>query len=408
MKNLISFQRLALLFVLLFASIQSAHAYYIDFDVDGIYYRFVTGATVAVTSGTVDEEDQGLYCGDVYIPETVFCDEWGREFWVVEIDYRAFWLCDDLTSVTLPSSIARIDDMAFYGCSGLSEIIIPDGVGRIGEYAFTGCDGLTSVTIPHSVSRFGEFSFSSCHGLTEVNLLNETVGDYMFIGCKNLTTVNFSNSMTSIGDYAFYDTKLTSVVIPESLTTMGNGAFCDLAALQTICWNARNCSLDVEDEDYGYSGAPFEGCSNLRHIIFGEEVESLAGYRMFEIGDEYNHIDTVTCLAVTPPSIDEFCFTAMTYEHAVLCVPEGSMQDYQAANGWKEFAQCVAIPDGVTMAGDVDEDGVVGIADVTQLIDYILMGHATPFNAANADVDNDGVIGIGDVTAIIDIILMQR
>jgi hypothetical protein len=58
----------------------------------------------------------------------------------------------------------------------------------------------------------------------------------------------------------------------------------------------------------------------------------------------------------------------------------------------------------VTLLGDVDDDGMVGIADVTTLIDYIL-GGTSKINKFNADVISDESLNIGDVTSIIDMIL---
>lgn len=63
------------------------------------------------------------------------------------------------------------------------------------------------------------------------------------------------------------------------------------------------------------------------------------------------------------------------------------------------------VPVVPVVPGDVNEDGVVNIADVTDLIDYILSNGTTIINNANADVDNDENITIADVTSIIDLIL---
>ena len=57
--------------------------------------------------------------------------------------------------------------------------------------------------------------------------------------------------------------------------------------------------------------------------------------------------------------------------------------------------------------GDVDDDGNVGIGDVSVLIDYILIGDGTGVNLTAADVDQDGNVGIGDVSCLIDYILPQ-
>ena len=65
----------------------------------------------------------------------------------------------------------------------------------------------------------------------------------------------------------------------------------------------------------------------------------------------------------------------------------------------------VIISKQTTLRGDVDGDGIVGIADVTALLDYILTGNSTGLNLTAADVDYDTTVGIADATAIIDYIL---
>ena len=64
-----------------------------------------------------------------------------------------------------------------------------------------------------------------------------------------------------------------------------------------------------------------------------------------------------------------------------------------------------AEPEVEGLRGDVNNDGYVNIADVTDLIDYILSGDATGLNLDNADCDLDGSVGIADVTALIDYLL---
>ena len=59
------------------------------------------------------------------------------------------------------------------------------------------------------------------------------------------------------------------------------------------------------------------------------------------------------------------------------------------------------------MRGDVDMDGVVGISDVTRLVDYILSKDATDMSLEAADADLDGEIGIADVTKLVDFILSK-
>lgn len=60
------------------------------------------------------------------------------------------------------------------------------------------------------------------------------------------------------------------------------------------------------------------------------------------------------------------------------------------------------------LKGDVNQDGVIDLSDLTDLIDYLLNGSEAPINSDNADMDNDGTIGVGDITTLIDYLLMSE
>ena len=150
-----------------------------------------------------------------------------------------------LTSIKLPQNISSIGAGALYGCSGLTSVTIPNSVTSIGEYAFRGCSGLTSITIPNSVTYIGNYAFSGsgwynnqANGLLyldkwlfgykgdkpvgELKIVEGTKGiaGSAFSGCSGLTSITIPNSVTSIGLYAFSGCSgLTSVTIPNSVTS---------------------------------------------------------------------------------------------------------------------------------------------------------------------------------------------
>ena len=70
-----------------------------------------------------------------------------------------------------------------------------------------------------------------------------------------------------------------------------------------------------------------------------------------------------------------------------------------------ELAPVSASPQPGVIPGDVDNNGIVSITDVTELIDYLLSGDSAAINTAAADVDRDGNINIADVTSLIDKLL---
>jgi len=255
---------------------------------------------------------------------------------VTTIGDGAFNSCTGLTEVTIPNSVTSIGSSAFSGCTGLTEVTIPNSVTTIGERAFSGCTGLTEVTILNSVTTIGNGAFNSCTGLTEVTIPNSvtTIGDGAFDSCTGLqkviwnarnaqdlqdvlydnpifpdcdqltdfvfgeevehipghlcyklrllNTIIIPNSVTAIGERAFSGcTGLTTMSIGNSVTAIGERAFYNCSGLQTVIWNARN----VQDLQYDVFNniLPFSGCDRLTDFVFGEEVEYIPDYLCYQL-----------------------------------------------------------------------------------------------------------------------------
>ena len=165
----------------------------------------------------------------------------------------------NLKCLTIPNSVTSIGGGAFYLCSSLTSVTIPNSVTSIGSSAFFGCSGLTSVTIPTSVTSIGSSAFYVCSGLTKVNYLG-TVDKWVDFDFKNyasnptyyandlyingelLTDVKITTA-DSIKDNAFYNCQsIKSVVIGDSVISIGSGAFYRCENLKTV----YNCSsLDI-------------------------------------------------------------------------------------------------------------------------------------------------------------------
>ena len=147
----------------------------------------------------------------------------------------------------------------------------------------------------------------------------------------------------------------------------------------------------------------FYYCRELRSVDLPSSLTFIGAYAFFS--DE--HLGDVTCRATTPPRIENVnCFYPaydQAYADATLHVPASSVEDYKSARYWSYFNH--VNPISVTIAGDVDADGRVTIADVTELIDLLLYGSPDVSSNSSADVDGDGIIGIADVTELIDRLL---
>lgn len=120
-------------------SMVGAKAFAYDAKIDGIYYNF-DGDEAEVTyysSSLSYISNRFAYKGSIVIPATVTYG--GKTYNVTSIGRHAFHYCNDLTSITIPSSVTSIGSSAFYGCTGLTSVTIPNSVTKIVSEAFEGC-----------------------------------------------------------------------------------------------------------------------------------------------------------------------------------------------------------------------------------------------------------------------------
>ena len=164
------------------------------------------------------------------------------------------------TSITIPWSVTSIGEYAFQNCSNLTSIDISIGVTNIGEYAFYNCSGLTSITIPSSVTSIGVGAFRSCTGVTSINIHSKnitSIRNYTFCGCSNLVSVTIPSSVTSIGEYAFDNcNSLTNVIIPPSVTSIGDYAF-------SYCINLTSIDIPVFVISMGQHALKYSGITTV-------------------------------------------------------------------------------------------------------------------------------------------------
>ena len=183
-------------------------------------------------------------------------------------------------------------------------------VTSIGHSAFDGCRGLTSITIPNSVTSIGDWAFEHCTGLTSINvasgnnyysdnngvLFNKKKTELIrYPEGKSQTSYTIPNSVTSIGVGAFFDcTGLTSITIPNSVTSIGDGAFEWCTGLTSITipnsvtsiegWAFNVCtgltSITIPNSVKSIGDGAFEYCAGLTSITIPNSVTSI-GYRAF-------------------------------------------------------------------------------------------------------------------------------
>ena len=142
---------------------------------------------------------------------------------------NGFTSCNNLTAVSLPSTLTAIGESAFSSCSGLTGIDIPKGVTTIGAGAFSYCSGLTSITIPSTVAELGSSTFSYCSALQTVTFAGTAIKELpgsLFYYCSKLQNITLPNGLETIGGYVFYYCgMLTEITVPEGVTHMGSWVF---------------------------------------------------------------------------------------------------------------------------------------------------------------------------------------
>ena len=282
---------------------------------------------VIPADGSVEVIGEGAFCGckieQVVIPETV-----------TEIRSSAFAECDRLRSISLPAGITEIAPYAFQACKAMEAIDLPEGIRTIGERAFDGCGSLISLEIPNSATDIGEYAFDGCFDLTEFKIgdgieyftmdflpncqalkslhigasvtefrknmrsypaleqITVSTGNQKYyvssnclidgdeyrvvMGCVN-STLPTDGSARIIGAWAFYGrTEITTLVIPNSVKEIENGAFAECTSIRTLTFPVGSVR--------GVADTAFMGCATSL-----EEIIGVHGV-MFPNTDEGNQI----------------------------------------------------------------------------------------------------------------------
>ena len=293
---------------------------------------------------------------------------------VTRIGNNAFNYCTGLTSITIPNSVTSIEDSAFKYCRGLTSITIPNSVTSIGYAAFEHCTGLTSITIPNSVTSISDWAFDGCTGLTSINVANENNYYSSNNGVlfnkkktelirypegKSQTSYTIPDSVTSIGYGAFYGcTGLTSITIPDSVTSIGSNAFEYCTGLTSInVASGNNCYSDNNG------------------VLFNKKKTELIRYPEGKSQTSYTIPDSVTGIG-DGAFWDCTGLTSITIPNSVTSIGDGA---FNSCTGLTS----ITIPDSVTSIGDWAFNGCTGLKDV------YYTGSKDEWKAISIGADND-------------------
>lgn len=201
--------------------------------------------------------------------------------YATDIGAFAFIDCKLLPTIEINSTLTEIKESTFAGCELFNNVYIPANIKTIGKNAFLRCKGLDSLTIANGVVTIGEQAFHQCENLTQIEIPTSvrTINNGAFNACKNLENVVLSEGLVTIGNAVFSgclkldkvylngtneeDIPSGSVILPETVETLGENAFFNLAQIKNLTIGNSLTSIG----NAAFFGAGIEGELNLKNVI---------------------------------------------------------------------------------------------------------------------------------------------
>lgn len=245
------------------------------------------------------------------------------------------WILENtkVTSFTIPQGVTEIPASCFYR-SAITTINIPSSVKTIGNWAFQDAK-LTEVVIPSSVTSIGKWAFGCENSnptlqsvVIEANITE--IPECCFYLQTKLTSLSLPEGITSIGNDAFTQCKITSLTLPASLKTIGARAFS----------NNRITQLTIPDKVETIENDAF-AYNSIGNIDFPATLVSLHATAF-----NWKSMNEVICRALSvpqTPQTDEFNNSWRPFyqinENCVLRVPAESLEAYK--NAWGQYFKSV-------------------------------------------------------------------
>ena len=170
------------------------------------------------------------------------------------IGANAFELCSSLGAVALPDTTTSVGESAF-AKTGITTLSVPASVTSVGAGAFADCVVLATANFAANITALPDNLFANCAKLASVTLSDglTSIGEHAFDGASMLAnlnatdehTVNLPSALATIGAFAFNGTSLAELTVPQTVTTIGEGAFANNAALTSLTFVDGEAELAI-------------------------------------------------------------------------------------------------------------------------------------------------------------------
>ena len=246
-------------------------------------------------------------------------------------------------SYTVAEETAFIDEGAFASAQ-ITSVTLPSHLRNVGKGAFVGAR-ITSLTLPDAFESMDDTAFWYMSKLERVDLGGATMlPDSAFRYDKSLAEVNFRpdlNRLAEVGDYAFDTTALTSATLPDSVTSIGKGAFSNDTTLTSLHLGSGIATIGE---------SAFVAANNLASLT----VDPANTVYSVEDGALYGKGDAGRTLVLYLPTKTDTDVT----------VPEGTTAIADAAFASNTSLRRVVLPEGLTTIGYGAFDGDTNLTDL--------------------------------------------
>ncbi len=330
---------------------------------------------------------------------------------VTSIGNEAFIDCHSLTAITIPESVTSIGEWAFVGCSSITTITIPEGVTSIGNGAFWGCSSITTINVAEGNANYD--SRGGCNAIIETGsntliagcaatIIPEgvtSIGDGAFYDCSSLTAITIPEGVTSIGNEAFFDcSSLTTITIPESVTSIGYQAFSGTAWYDNqpdgviyagnVLYRYKgdmpeNTTIEVKEGVVSIVASAFVFCNGLTSITLPSSLTSIGE-------DAFRDCSSLTSITIpeSVTSIGNRAFWGCSSLTAIN-IPEGVTSIGELAFRDCSSLTAINIPEGVTSIGNHAFSGCSNLTSITIPESVTSIGFNAFMNCSNLKVVNN-------------------